>query len=179
MRCCQQVFLQRLQAHWHLSLRRSRLAVKPAHRQCLRLRLRQLLLPLTRTVRRHRSVGALSERKTSGSPTSAPILSSPSSSRTGTVLDGSKRNDTYRILSVLCGSCNKWIRLRPNSTYCSIPWESHRKSCLAKNGRLSVSLSLYVLCCTQLIFFSQQLVGCFSTSAATRIGAADRRCARG
>ncbi len=33
---------------------------------------------------------------------------------------------------MLCASCDKWIRLRPNSTYCSIPWDAHRKSCLAK-----------------------------------------------
>ncbi|TRM56116.1 hypothetical protein BD626DRAFT_520872 [Schizophyllum amplum] len=46
------------------------------------------------------------------------------------------RNDRYvaqfEAYRVLCGSCNKWIRLRPNSTYCSIPWDAHRKSCLAK-----------------------------------------------
>ncbi|KAF9522361.1 hypothetical protein CPB83DRAFT_899717 [Crepidotus variabilis] len=37
--------------------------------------------------------------------------------------------EPYRVL---CASCDKWIRLRPNSTYCSIPWDAHRKSCLAK-----------------------------------------------
>ncbi|KAH9851970.1 hypothetical protein C2E23DRAFT_860280 [Lenzites betulinus] len=37
--------------------------------------------------------------------------------------------EPYRVL---CKSCAKWIRLRPNSTYCSIPWDAHRKSCLAK-----------------------------------------------
>ncbi|KAL1689732.1 hypothetical protein GGG16DRAFT_93241 [Schizophyllum commune] len=46
------------------------------------------------------------------------------------------KNDRYvaqfEAYRVLCGSCNKWIRLRPNSTYCSIPWDAHRKSCLAK-----------------------------------------------
>jgi hypothetical protein len=39
--------------------------------------------------------------------------------------------DAYRVL---CGSCNKWIRLRPNSTFCSIPWDAHRKSCLSRKG---------------------------------------------
>ncbi|KAM6497535.1 hypothetical protein JOM56_008008 [Amanita muscaria] len=39
------------------------------------------------------------------------------------------RFEAYRVL---CASCDKWIRLRPNSTYCSIPWDAHRKSCLAK-----------------------------------------------
>ncbi|KAH8104095.1 hypothetical protein BXZ70DRAFT_1005642 [Cristinia sonorae] len=38
----------------------------------------------------------------------------------------------YEAYRVLCASCDKWIRLRPNSTYCSIPWDAHRKSCLAK-----------------------------------------------
>ncbi|CCM02636.1 uncharacterized protein FIBRA_04740 [Fibroporia radiculosa] len=38
----------------------------------------------------------------------------------------------FEAYRVLCASCNKWIRLRPNSTYCSIPWDAHRKSCLAK-----------------------------------------------
>ena len=37
--------------------------------------------------------------------------------------------EPYRVL---CGSCDKWIRLRPNSTYCSIPWDAHRRSCLSK-----------------------------------------------
>ena len=37
--------------------------------------------------------------------------------------------DAYRVL---CASCDKWIRLRPNSTFCSIPWDAHRKSCLAR-----------------------------------------------
>jgi len=37
--------------------------------------------------------------------------------------------EPYRVL---CASCDKWIRLRPNSTYCSIPWDAHRKSCLSK-----------------------------------------------
>ncbi|KAI0792232.1 hypothetical protein C8Q75DRAFT_626390 [Abortiporus biennis] len=38
----------------------------------------------------------------------------------------------FEAYKVLCASCDKWIRLRPNSTYCSIPWDAHRKSCLAK-----------------------------------------------
>jgi hypothetical protein len=38
----------------------------------------------------------------------------------------------FEAYRVLCASCDKWIRLRPNSTYCSIPWDVHRKSCLAK-----------------------------------------------
>ncbi|KAG7445071.1 uncharacterized protein BT62DRAFT_933487 [Guyanagaster necrorhizus] len=46
------------------------------------------------------------------------------------------RNDPYvaqfEAYRVLCASCDKWIRLRPNSTYCSIPWDAHRKSCLSK-----------------------------------------------
>ncbi|KZV65071.1 hypothetical protein PENSPDRAFT_614552 [Peniophora sp. CONT] len=40
----------------------------------------------------------------------------------------------FEAYRVLCGTCDKWIRLRPNSTYCSIPWDAHRKSCLAKKG---------------------------------------------
>ncbi|KAH9951094.1 hypothetical protein B0H21DRAFT_855470 [Amylocystis lapponica] len=46
------------------------------------------------------------------------------------------RSDPYvaqfEAYRVLCACCDKWIRLRPNSTYCSIPWDAHRKSCLAK-----------------------------------------------
>ncbi|TFK48363.1 hypothetical protein OE88DRAFT_518359 [Heliocybe sulcata] len=48
------------------------------------------------------------------------------------------RNDEhvaqFEAYRVLCGNCHKWIRLRPNSTYCSIPWDAHRKSCLARKG---------------------------------------------
>ncbi|KAI0793704.1 hypothetical protein C8Q74DRAFT_1346610 [Fomes fomentarius] len=48
------------------------------------------------------------------------------------------RSDPYvakfEAYRVLCASCDKWIRLRPNSTYCSIPWDAHRKSCLAKRA---------------------------------------------
>ncbi|TDL14645.1 hypothetical protein BD410DRAFT_181217 [Rickenella mellea] len=42
----------------------------------------------------------------------------------------------FEAYRVLCGGCSKWIRLRPNSTYCSIPWDAHRKSCLSKKGAL-------------------------------------------
>ncbi|KAH8111768.1 hypothetical protein DFH11DRAFT_576855 [Phellopilus nigrolimitatus] len=42
----------------------------------------------------------------------------------------------FEAYRVLCGSCAKWIRLRPNSTYCSIPWDAHRKSCLSKKAVL-------------------------------------------
>ncbi|KAF9073299.1 hypothetical protein BDP27DRAFT_1360483 [Rhodocollybia butyracea] len=38
----------------------------------------------------------------------------------------------FEAYRVHCRSCEKWIRLRPNSTYCSIPWDAHRKSCLSK-----------------------------------------------
>ncbi|KAM6497545.1 hypothetical protein JOM56_008018 [Amanita muscaria] len=38
----------------------------------------------------------------------------------------------FEAYRVLCVSCDKWIRLRPNSTYCSTPWDAHIKSCLAK-----------------------------------------------
>ncbi|KAI0339386.1 hypothetical protein BDW22DRAFT_1336029, partial [Trametopsis cervina] len=48
------------------------------------------------------------------------------------------RSDPYvakfEAYRVLCASCDKWIRLRPNSTYCSIPWDAHRKSCLSKKA---------------------------------------------
>ncbi|KAF8189881.1 hypothetical protein K438DRAFT_1763507 [Mycena galopus ATCC 62051] len=37
--------------------------------------------------------------------------------------------EPYRVL---CAGCNKWIKLRPNSTYCSIPWDAHRKICVEK-----------------------------------------------
>ncbi|KAI0685888.1 hypothetical protein BC835DRAFT_1381716 [Cytidiella melzeri] len=40
----------------------------------------------------------------------------------------------FEAYRVLCASCDKWIRLRPNSTYCSIPWDAHRKSCLTKKA---------------------------------------------
>jgi hypothetical protein len=48
------------------------------------------------------------------------------------------RSDPYvaefEAFRVHCASCDKWIRLRPNSTYCSIPWDAHRKSCIARKG---------------------------------------------
>ncbi|KLO07147.1 hypothetical protein SCHPADRAFT_662155 [Schizopora paradoxa] len=40
----------------------------------------------------------------------------------------------FEAYRVRCGACQRWIRLRPNSTYCSIPWDAHRRSCLAKRG---------------------------------------------
>ncbi|KAI5120185.1 hypothetical protein M0805_002653 [Coniferiporia weirii] len=48
----------------------------------------------------------------------------------------------YEAYRVLCGSCNKWIRLRPNSTYCSIPWDAHRKSCLSKKANSNAKSSV-------------------------------------
>ena len=57
------------------------------------------------------------------------------------------RSDPYvakfEAYRVLCASCDKWIRLRPNSTYCSIPWDAHRKSCLAKKMWVYAALALY------------------------------------
>lgn len=50
----------------------------------------------------------------------------------------------FEAYRVLCASCDKWIRLRPNSTYCSIPWDAHRKSCLAKKMQVQ-SLSFVSL----------------------------------
>ena len=51
------------------------------------------------------------------------------------------RSDPYvaqfEAYRVLCASCDKWIRLRPNSTYCSIPWDAHRKSCLNKKVNMA------------------------------------------
>ncbi|KAJ7052083.1 hypothetical protein C8F01DRAFT_633879 [Mycena amicta] len=38
----------------------------------------------------------------------------------------------FEAFRVLCKGCDRWIRLRPNSTYCSIPWDAHRKSCLQR-----------------------------------------------
>lgn len=49
--------------------------------------------------------------------------------------------DAYRVL---CASCDKWIRLRPNSTFCSIPWDAHRKSCLARKGYVISPSLLFV-----------------------------------
>ena len=61
------------------------------------------------------------------------------------------RSDPYvaqfEAYRVLCASCDKWIRLRPNSTYCSIPWDAHRKSCLARKG--CVTLHPFVIILTQ------------------------------
>ena len=48
--------------------------------------------------------------------------------------------EPYRVR---CASCDKWIRLRPNSTYCSIPWDAHRKSCLARKGYAVYSVTRY------------------------------------
>ncbi|KAF8878382.1 hypothetical protein CPB84DRAFT_1817510 [Gymnopilus junonius] len=41
----------------------------------------------------------------------------------------------FEAYRVLCASCDKWIRLRPNSTYCSIPWDAHRKSCSQRRSK--------------------------------------------
>ncbi|KAJ3890708.1 hypothetical protein GG344DRAFT_48971, partial [Lentinula edodes] len=49
-----------------------------------------------------------------------------------TYLDADPYVARFEAYRVLCASCDKWIRLRPNSTYCSIPWDAHRKSCLSK-----------------------------------------------
>ncbi|KAF7375660.1 hypothetical protein MSAN_00455100 [Mycena sanguinolenta] len=49
----------------------------------------------------------------------------------------------FEAYRVLCASCDKWIRLRPNSTYCSIPWDAHRKSCLAKKRWVVLKLTMH------------------------------------
>jgi len=69
------------------------------------------------------------------------------------------RSDPYvaqfEAYRVLCASCDKWIRLRPNSTYCSIPWDAHRKSCLARKG--CVTLHPFVIILTQRPVFRSRL----------------------
>lgn len=85
---------------------------------------------------------AESRPKPSG-PSPEPVSAGPPSKRRR-----AKRSEEERIqylrsdpyvaqfepYRVRCASCDKWIRLRPNSTYCSIPWDAHRKSCLARKG---------------------------------------------
>ncbi|KAF8591081.1 hypothetical protein K439DRAFT_1627164 [Ramaria rubella] len=39
--------------------------------------------------------------------------------------------EAYRVLCVVC---KKWIKLRNNSRYCSIPWECHKAVCLKLYG---------------------------------------------
>ncbi|KAL1940721.1 hypothetical protein VTO73DRAFT_7762 [Trametes versicolor] len=74
-------------------------------------------------------------------PSAAPDASQPLAKRRRAKRTEEERIDYLRgdpyvakfeAYRVLCASCDKWIRLRPNSTYCSIPWDAHRKSCLAK-----------------------------------------------
>ncbi|KAJ7053552.1 hypothetical protein C8F01DRAFT_1375120 [Mycena amicta] len=43
----------------------------------------------------------------------------------------------FEAFRVLCKCCDRWIRLRTNSTYCSIPWDAHRKTCLQKRGSVA------------------------------------------
>lgn len=57
----------------------------------------------------------------------------------------------FEAYRVLCASCDKWIRLRPNSTYCSIPWDAHRKSCLAKKMYIVLSRFNFLLRLTHII----------------------------
>jgi hypothetical protein len=86
-----------------------------------------------------------------GQPSSEPVIYTPESTAEALAHPPAKRRRAKRTeeeridylradpyvaqfeaYRVLCASCDKWIRLRPNSTYCSIPWDAHRKSCLAK-----------------------------------------------
>jgi hypothetical protein len=59
------------------------------------------------------------------------------------------RSDPYvakfEAYRVLCASCDKWIKLRPNSTYCSIPWDAHRKACLARKTSVRGSLLRFAI----------------------------------
>jgi hypothetical protein len=78
------------------------------------------------------------------------------------------RSDPYvaqfEAFRVLCASCDKWIRLRlvtrsqcdysplmtlprPNSTYCSIPWDAHRKSCLSRKMFVCSRLCNFFVSC--------------------------------
>ncbi|KAF9472324.1 hypothetical protein BDN70DRAFT_489163 [Pholiota conissans] len=54
-----------------------------------------------------------------------------------------KSSARRRNASSACALTRMWAsRLRPNSAYCSIPWDAHRKSCLAKiNTKNSYVLS--------------------------------------
>jgi len=79
---------------------------------------------------------ALQIPETTADPMSPPQAKRRRAKRTEEERIDYLRTDPYvaqfEPYRVLCASCDKWIRLRPNSTYCSIPWDAHRKSCLAK-----------------------------------------------
>ncbi|KAF7321878.1 hypothetical protein MKEN_00709800 [Mycena kentingensis (nom. inval.)] len=47
--------------------------------------------------------------------------------------------EPYRVL---CALCDNWIRLRSNSTYCSAPWDIHRKNCLAKSAQHAQAIAI-------------------------------------
>ena len=89
--------------------------------------------------------GSLSDSAVSSAP-STPVAAAAGDGAPAPKRRRAKRTEEERIeylrsdayvarfepFRVLCAACDKWIRLRPNSTYCSIPWDAHRKSCLAK-----------------------------------------------
>lgn len=62
----------------------------------------------------------------------------------------------FEAYRVLCASCHKWIRLRPNSTYCSIPWDAHRKSCLAKKVSVIKPLFFFTIYIYLFIYLAQE-----------------------
>ncbi|ETW78533.1 hypothetical protein HETIRDRAFT_453185 [Heterobasidion irregulare TC 32-1] len=82
--------------------------------------------------------------------------------------------EPYRVL---CASCDKWIRLRPNSTYCSIPWDAHRKSCLAKKGTKSAAgddRNAALLADPDVKKFDQERVHCRLCNKWVSVGSDDR-----
>ncbi|KIJ51467.1 hypothetical protein M422DRAFT_776711 [Sphaerobolus stellatus SS14] len=50
-------------------------------------------------------------------------------------LEADPYSDLVEPDRILCKLCKKWVKLRPNSSYCSAPWQSHIQRCVAKTER--------------------------------------------
>ncbi|KAF8525806.1 hypothetical protein BU17DRAFT_83291 [Hysterangium stoloniferum] len=48
------------------------------------------------------------------------------------VLEADPYTDTVEPDRILCSLCKRWVKLRPNSTYCAAPWQSHIGRCIQK-----------------------------------------------
>ncbi|KAF8529831.1 hypothetical protein JB92DRAFT_614830 [Gautieria morchelliformis] len=48
---------------------------------------------------------------------------------------------------ILCSICKKWVKLRPNSTYCSAPWYSHTQRCISRKKRIEYVVAIFEILC--------------------------------
>lgn len=56
------------------------------------------------------------------------------------ILEADPNAELVEPYRVLCRLCQKWVKLRPKSTFCSAPWQSHIRRCIARCAKKGLTV---------------------------------------